>query len=130
MSSLAETQHRSPSLSVLSEKLYSLMFLNNPHISIDLISHCLPLMVKQFDCHMRGQVLCRRITASCVGVKCTDFQRIPPSFESACSKLIKCYRSTLESSQESQRFYLFTFAIQGCDSSCSSRQPRVLMLSW
>lgn len=76
----------------------------NPHISIDLISHCLPLVVKQFDCHMHGQVLCRRITASCVGVKCTDFQRIPPSFESACSKLIKCYRSTLESSQESQRF--------------------------
>lgn len=71
------------------------------HISSGLIAHCLPLVVKQFDCLMHGQMLCGGIIASCVVTKRTDFQRIPPSFEPACSELIKCYRSTLESRQES-----------------------------
>lgn len=39
---------------------------------------------------MHGQMLRGGIVASSVVKKRTDFQRIPSSFEPACSELIKC----------------------------------------
>lgn len=79
---------------------------------------------------MHGQMLCGGIVASPVVTKFTDFPRVPSSFEPACPEPIKCYRSTLESRQKSLKFWLFTFARLGCDSSCTRRYQPALSQSW